>query len=519
MPVFEAKQKRAINFRRTLVCAILIIINMFAGSSRGGFVKAQTPQHDTSTPDAASRSALNFEPSTIKLPIHLDMTSIFERAESRVPREIDQSANYHEVGKDALGNLLAKYKIWRNPLIFSLNGNRITTSAHAYYWVELAQQIHKPKALGGDIVQVLGSCGKNEAPREVEVTLTTEVNWGTDWNLVSKTSIKDIRFINRCSLTAFNIDVTDAIRKQLAAKMNQLAELLDRRVRSTDVAGKILTAWNSLQTPFSLDGSNAKLSILPIDAAGGPITGSGNTISTSLSVSAFATLLFDSPAPTTDPAAKPLPPFRQDSGGNGFHIVVNALIPFSTASNELTRLLSSRKYQLGSKEIEITGAAISGSGDTALLKLTLSGGMTGVVTVRGRLRFDQAANVLSIEDIELASDGSDPLTKSFIELANVSPMFRSKISENAHWSLDSQLTEARSDVDRALNQSVGNLAILKGSITKLTILGIKAIGDDSASPELAGLAKFGAIVDIKDSFLIQITADGTAEISLRYQGY
>ena len=436
------------------------------------------------------------------------MKPIFERVENRIPREIDQSANYVEAGKDAVGPVLAKYKIWRDPVKLSMNGNRLTLSAHAYYWIEAAQQIHKPRPFKGDITQKLGSCGENEPPREVQIAFTTEVNWGADWNLVSKTIVSDVQFPNRCSMTALNLDVTDTIKRRLIEKMNVAAAMIDARIRAANLKDRIQSGWNQLQKPIVAGADGKWLSVTPTDAAVGPITGSGDTLSTSASVTAFATLLWSGPPHDSDIQLTPLPPLRIANSAGGIHVAVSAVIPFETASGQLAKLLVGHKYKLASKEIEITGAAVYGSGDTAVLKLALAGGMTGTVYIKGKLKFDSATNMLSVQDINFSADSDDPMTKSFIKLMNDSPAFRNRIASAAQWPLGTQVGDARSQIDRTLNSPLGQVAHMKGSVTNLTLRGIEAGSEQGKIPGLP------AGVSTKDAFIIQLTADGAAELDI-----
>ncbi|HYM00314.1 MAG TPA: DUF4403 family protein, partial [Blastocatellia bacterium] len=196
---------------------------------------------------------------------------------------------------------------------------------------------------------------------------------------------------------------------------------------------------------------------------------------------------------------------------SGIHIAITAIIPFETASGEVARALVGHKYKIASKEIEITGAAVRGEGDTAVLTLNLGGGMTGTLYIKGKLKFDSKTNTLSVQDINFTADSNDPVMRSFVNLANNSPAFRARIASAAQWPLGAQVDDAKTEIARALNRPLGQIAHLKGSVTNLTLRGIESASQDGRPPASA------PNVSAKEAFIVQLTADGTAELSIDRQ--
>ncbi|HEY6334182.1 MAG TPA: DUF4403 family protein, partial [Blastocatellia bacterium] len=391
------------------------------------------------------------EPSVFQIPVNFSLAGLFERCETILPKEIDESANYIDAGKDTVGRLGVKYKVWRDPLRLSMKGDRLNLDAHVYYWIEVAQIIERPK-----LVKKLGSCGEGEPPREAEIGLTTTINLGGDWNVVPKTEVRDVKLLNKCSMTFLNLDQTNRIKKRLSEKLAQVAAVIDRRIGRLNLRSRVEAAWSQLQKPIVVDPAGKYLSIAPIDISVSPLNGSGDAVQATLTIRAFITLVWE-PIPTGQvPEPKPLPPLAQSRPSpGGLHIIVRTVLPFETASEQLAHAMVGRKYQVAGKQVDITGVMIRGAQERVEIAVNITGFLKGTVYLRGKPAFDPAAQVISMQDLDFAVDSTDPLTKSFAAAAAGSPGFKARLASQARWPVGKQIEEAKAQLGAAINRTEG----------------------------------------------------------------
>jgi hypothetical protein len=483
-----------------VVIATIVVGSAFSSSQAGNLV-------------AANEGQVGGVPSLLQIPVNFSLADLFQRCETMLLKEIDESGAYIDAGKDSIGTLGIKYKVWRDPLKLSMDRNKLNLDAHVYYWIEAAQIIHKPKPLKGDVVQKLGSCGEGEPPRQAEIGLTTEIALGSDWNLVPKTTVRQVTLLDRCTMTFLNLDQTNKIKKRLSEKLLQAAAVIDKRIGRLNLRSRVEAAWNQLQKPIVVDPAGKYLSITPIDISVSPLNGRGDTVQATVTVKAFITFVWESP-PQQEPAqTKPLPSLKQFAqAGNGTHIVLNAVFPFDVASEQLSKMLIGHKYSFSGNNVEVTAASIHRSAGGVEIVLNVSGFLKGIVYLRGKPVFDQTTNMISLENLDFAVDSTDSVTKSFAAAVAGSPGFRARLASQARWSLGKQIDEGKAQLSRTLNRTEGDIK-MTGVISGFSVRGIEAT---PAGTKLPGFPYGG--LD-KDSFVVELTIDVTVQIeSEKHEG-
>jgi hypothetical protein len=442
--------------------------------------------------------------STIQIPVTVSLDQVFARCEQIVPESLDESGAYVDVARNALGSIAAKYRLWRDPLKISMEGSRFTVDLHAYYWIDVAERIHAP--IKGEILKKIGSCGLGEDPREVEIGFTTLVDLGPDWKLIPTTTVRAINFPNRCRMTRLNIDVTDSIATRLTAKMRKIAALIDERIRAYDLRSRAETVWRLIQKPVRLDKVGAWLSFAPVEASLSPLKGSGKSITTTLGLTALTSLVMGEPPGESSIEYRPLSALKFGQAGPGIHVVVNSVLPFSAASDQLRMALVGREYRIGDNTIVVSGLTVSGEADTVKLQLEVTGWLKGTAYLQGKLAFDPQTSILSIRDLDLSVDTQDSVTRGLADMLLRSPNIRAKIATAASWSMATQIGKAKEQIRSLLNHRLGESMYVKGDVT-----GIR-LGSLIAVPRGSGSGFSGNIE--QDAFIIQVIVDGVVTIEI-----
>lgn len=390
------------------------------------------------------------EESTIEIPVSVNLQSIFAQAENVVPKEQRASKDWSVVGSSPVGDVGIKYEIWRSPLALSATGERLDVASRIYYWFEFAQKITKP-IVGGFFWQELGSCGRGEPPREALIGIETRVRWIDDWRLASTTTVKPVAFPNRCKVTFVGIDVTSKVEDAFKTGLREVPRLVDGKLQElANFRSTGERAWNQLQQPLQLD-SGIWLVVEPQAAYVAPLNGSGQTVSTAIGITARPHIVFGN---RPEPAKRPLPKLQVKSAGGGIHIAVEGELPYEEANRRLARELMAEPYTIAGHDVKVIGVDVYGVGDTIVLQAKLAGDINGTIYFVGQAAYDGKQDLLYVRNLDYSLD-----TKH--ALANVAEWlnhegFRQRIAEKARWPLGEKLIDARTQLERSLNKSLGN---------------------------------------------------------------
>lgn len=388
------------------------------------------------------------ENSTVNIPVSVPLGEAFSKLDAAVPRE-DKKWDAWNFSDD----WAYEYWFWRDPLNLALNGNRLSIGFHGYYRVRGGKKI-----LGH--VQVLGSCGDGEAPREVEAQVNTDLNWLPTWALSSNTQVA-ISYPNRCKIGLFDFDITGKINDIIEPKFRDAASQVDAKVGAIDLRTKVGEAWTRLQSPIQL-ADQIWLLIKPSKACVSPITGTGSTLTGAVGLIAVPAIVYGA-----QPAAGnlPLPNLAVTPPGAGFHVAIEGTIPFEDATKTLAKALVGRRYTYGGHYEQIDDAALYGTGDQLVLQLKLSGTLKGTIYLTGKPSFDTVRETFSIPDLDYSVD-----TKNiFVKLADWMDHegFRNSLKAVCHWDAGDQIARAQTFLKNALNRQIGPHVLL--SCPQLTV--------------------------------------------------
>ncbi|MFL6196480.1 MAG: DUF4403 family protein [Thermoanaerobaculia bacterium] len=281
-------------------------------------------------------------------------------------------------------------------------------------------------------------------------------------------------------LSLFSINVRTFLESQLNPILNrELRGAADQVMAGFDLRRKAEEAWRSLHVARrALDGENLWIRFQPTALTLVPVIGREGALRTGIGIAGRIAMSLG--GGVKPPAIGPLPPLRLDGHrSGGFAIEVPIAAEAGELSQVLDRSLRGSRFRAGgSREIEITAAALRPAGDLLALSLDFKTVErrpgTGTFVLRGRPVFDAAANAVRLADLQydLASGSL------FLRLAD--RLHRAEILEGlrkrALLDLGPLLERARRESEAA----VGNLlpAGLKGDVKvePLEVLGIGVSG-------------------------------------------
>ena len=333
-------------------------------------------------------------PSIIDIPVRLSLEPLIDAAEKALPQ---QAGNWHS-WKNWHG-VRTQYRAWRGPLNITISGDVLLVQAHIRYWIRA-----RKKLLG--TVNLKGSCGVDEPPRQAFIGMQVRLGWGSDWTLRPAFRILPTRFLDRCEMTIANIDVTPVIEKEFRKQMqNSLRDALRMLVPGMSaIQRQAQRTWSLLQEPIAL-GQDNWLLLRPMGVALSGIAGRGKHIDAQLAVALAPALVSEAEAAVTPTPLPPLGRYFPRSAGLNLRLGVN--LDFASLNQQLSGALATRSFVIEGRKTGIDEVELGGSGQELRVRIELSGEVAGTVELRARVAYDAQARKLELQDLTFAYDAED----------------------------------------------------------------------------------------------------------------
>ncbi len=344
--------------------------------------------------------------SAIEIPLRLSLDPLTKAAEKILPQ---QAGNWRS-WKDWHG-IQSQYRAWRGPLSITVSGDVLLVQAHIRYWISA-----RKKVLGA--INLKGSCGFNEPPRQALIGMQVRLGWGPDWTVRPEFHILPTRFLDRCEMTIANIDVTPLVEKEFRKQMQKSlrAALQTLTPGMNTVQKQAQRTWFLLQEPVDL-GQDNWLMFRPLSVALSGITGHGNSIDAHLAV-ALQPALVTGAEPIGKPV--PLPPLQRyypRSSGLDLHVSVN--LDLTSLNQRLSNTLAGQSFDIHGQKAGIKKFVLSGTGQEIRARVELDGDVAGTIDLRARLVYKAEERKLELQNLTFDYDANNTtvalLAESFHE--------------------------------------------------------------------------------------------------------
>jgi len=335
-------------------------------------------------------------PTTIQAPLHISLESIYREVEESLPH---QSGNWRNWKR--LHGVNTKYRAWRGPLSFDIRDDVLTVQAHMRYWI----RAHK-RVLGA--LNINSSCGVNEPPRQAIISVQLKLDWEEELMLRPQYRVLPTRFLDRCTMTIANIDVTPVIEKafhkQLKKGLEKALEKLKPRLAAMQKQAQ--QGWSLLQQAIELD-KNYWLLLRPAGYALSPMNGYDDMLELQLAVMMYPKLSRDSRSESVSTSLPPPDRIYPDPGGQNLHLALE--FDFVELGRTLTTLLSGREFDFNDSRFGIEAIQIAAHQQQLHITTNLSGAAAGDLAIRAKVAFDSATLQLSLENLEYDYQADDAL--------------------------------------------------------------------------------------------------------------
>lgn len=364
------------------------LLTVFLGAC-GDPTRIEAPP-PTALAEVVDEVALEQLPSVIAVPVEYDLAPALAWLEGVIPRRIGDIEQRHE----ASDRLRFAYQAERSPFRFHLNGTTATLTTVVSYG---GRGWYNPPVLP----TVSGSCGLNDTPPRVRVTVRTTVTPTADWRLRAQSRIVEmVPFSDeprdRCIVTFAAINVTNRVLEAVRSVLEGELGKMDERLARYDLRDRVEDIWTFLQTPLRLQDS-LWLVVDPAEIQLDRVRNEGPMLHTTIGMTAYP-LVVGGRIPA--PAVREIPPLVRSSASGGLALLTEGRIPWDVLTDILRRELVGDTILVAGRGLEIADLEVSGLDDGRVaVRLTLAGAARGTVYLVGRPEFNSRETVLTMPDL------------------------------------------------------------------------------------------------------------------------
>lgn len=459
--------------------------------------------HTQAPPSAPLRPldahAVVLEDSVLEATVVVSLAQVIERLEEVAPTRLDRmgdpatpsdpdnSRQWMKLWTDKVDGVRLRSGLERKHLHAEVQGSVLVVEAQ--YDLSVIAAIPR----SGDRLPLLRSCGcqgepwcggrTTEEPPRVKLRVETALGVDTNWGLIPATSTA-ISVDGACELgrdaAGQTIEVMDTVLAPFRAEVEEHVGVIDRELRAIDgLRAKVEQVWRTLEQPIAFDPDTRQLLLRPQHIGLGALSGEGRGVRAPVR---FALR----PVVTTDAAAAPapLPAPRSSTEASGLRLPAGIEIGLDPASQPLRKALVGHRFpRRPSRFLRVSDASIYGSPTHAIVRLELEGAAKLEIFVQGRLRLNQEANMIMLEDLELETSSREAIAAFYDVLEHPDlriervPWFNENevielVQAAARWPITDSVESLREQITQVFRHPVSNRLRLSASIDEIVLMNL-----------------------------------------------
>jgi len=413
--------------------------------------------NDTATP-AADRAIGEAPPPVIAesrfdVPLTYDITKVLGKVERAVPTTFGSLDSVHQVGDDPDRHYA--YEAERGPFtafgrdsVFHLRAT-LTYRARGYYKLPIGPTVS-------------AGCGTStDHPPRAVVELATPLSLSADWHLVAHARVVRVdRASNadrdRCQVRLLHYDVTDRILDAARHAITDRLPAIDSTIDDVDLTDQVTGWWATLNAPIQLADS-VWLLLGPLQFRMGGATGTGHLLTVHVGLDARPRIVTGVAEPVLP--VPPLPPLADDTVSDGFHILMEGIVDYGTASAAINDALRGTSVTAEGHTVTVDSARLSPeAGGRLALTVGFHGDAQGTLRLLGVPHFDAVRDAIAVPDLDYDLQTDNPLLNVYAWLRSdaLRAVFRAKaLVPDAP-----ALAEGRRLLFQGLNRKVGDAMTL-----------------------------------------------------------
>jgi hypothetical protein len=307
------------------------------------------------------------------------------------------------------------------------------------------------------------SCGVDEPRRKIAIAFQTDLTLQPDYRLASKTVVTQLRPIDPCQISFLNVDISDALVKQIRQSMGPVCKSVDSAIAAYPMRTAVQDMWDKLKAPESIQ-SLGFFSMNPDALSVQSLQLSGDSLRFRLMIRCKPDFYLRRPILKSIP----LPNATTLPAANGFQVFTDIKLEYAPLTDLLNDSLRNKTMLIKGKKMVIDSVALShiGSG-YCLFKLYFSGYKKGILYLTGKPIYEASTQTMRLQDIDY-----DLQTKSWL-LKSASWIMEARIRENlsraAVFPMKETLQDMQSSLEASLQRTLTNDVQMRGRVQSCAI--------------------------------------------------
>jgi hypothetical protein len=316
-------------------------------------------------------------------------------------------------------------------------------------------------------------CGKGADRPRIVIELTTPLTLSANWRLTSHAHIARIEPASNeprdhCDVSMFHHDVTDRVVDAARAGLTAHLADIDRVIGAIDLRRRVVGWWGLLARPIML-ADGVWLALGPEHLSMGPVRGHDHVLRVPVSLDAHPQVVTGITPPVT--TVGDLPPLTHDTSSHGFHIVMDGVVDYFTASRAVNDALGQKRVEIGGRSITInTLTMIPAAHGSLVLAVSFTGDAKGMLRLRGTPRYDPARREISVPDLDFELATNSQIINAYSWLK--SDALRATFRDKARIPVEPALERGRAMLLGGLNRKIGDALTLSATVDTVAVRGV-----------------------------------------------
>ncbi|MEO8620857.1 MAG: DUF4403 family protein [bacterium] len=414
-------------------------------------------------PDAAPAPA-PAQLSRLSVPLQYDFTAVLRLVEQIVPTRFGSMDSVRQVGDNDRRHYA--FEATRGPFTAFADGNLMHLRATISYQ---GRGYFKPP-IGPTIS---AGCGQGKEQPRLVVELATPLTLTSNWHLASKARIVTVAPYStegrdHCDVSILHKDVTEQVVGAARSALTDQLPNIDRKVAGVDLTERVTEWWGLLARPIQLT-KDVWLVLGPERLSLGKVSGHSKILTVPVSLDAHPVVVTGASEPVVVPGA--LPPLGRDTASDGYHIVMDGVVDYGTASRELTEALGAKTFTQSGHTVKLTRVTILPQPKGRLgLTAVFTGDANGSLQLIGTPRIDRAHDLITVPDLDFDLQTDSKLVQTYSWMK--SDALRTELRKRAHIATAPVLARGRALLYEGLNRKIGDVLTLSATVDSVAVRGL-----------------------------------------------
>jgi hypothetical protein len=389
------------------------------------------PQYTALAPAIIQVPVSQLPDSTLPVTLVIDLTPLEKTLQTTMPERFSE-AN-HPLGKDYRWNFVREGE----PQVSIQDG---WVTIHATYKGDIEAKTAARGCRLDPVYPVLDTTGQLELRQEGDALVLS---------LKSPQTAIELKPESESKCNMFNSPVKD----QLAELLNRgtLVQTIKRAVDDGGFQIPLQQVWTRLQTPVAVNvatfNTQACIYGKPAEMAIGTLKGTAQRTTIPIVVKETPTAKFENSCGKPSDSAMKVTSGAALLTGQPYNVLASVTVPYSAVNHEIQETLFHQPLRVGGDDMVIEQATASDSFGKVLITIRTTGDLNGPIYYWGTPRLEGAGSVLTISDLQMASESKtmlDNIKVGYWQL--VDEALRPKIQRAARVDLSDRIAKMKSAI-------------------------------------------------------------------------